>query len=101
MIHHAAWLRRLSKDDGWAQSVAREWRTAQLAPGDRALADYAAKLSTQPPSTTEADVQALRDAGFDDRAIHDACAVAAYFAFVNRIIAGLGVQPETDGRSER
>lgn len=101
MIHHAAWLRRLTKDDAWAKSVATDWRTAALEPGDRALAEYAAKLTTQPPSAAEADVQAMRAAGFDDRAIHDACAVAAYFAFVNRIIAGLGVQPETDGRSEQ
>jgi uncharacterized peroxidase-related enzyme len=101
VIHHAAWLRRLSKDDGWAKSVALDWHTAELEPADRALADYAATLTRQPPSTTEADVEALRDAGFDDRAIHDACAVAAYFAFANRIIAGLGVQPEADGRSDR
>jgi uncharacterized peroxidase-related enzyme len=94
-------LRRLSKDDGWAASVARDWRTAELQPPDRALARYAAGLTAHPPATTAADVEALRAAGFDDRAIHDACAVAAYFAFVNRIIAGLGVQPETDGRSDR
>ena len=62
---------------------------------------YAQRLSTQPPSTTEADVVALRDAGFDDRAILDACQVAAYFAYANRIIAGLGVETETDGRSDR
>jgi len=81
--------------------MATGWRSAELQPADRALANYAVSLTTTPPSTTEADVQALRDAGFDDRAIHDACAVAAYFAFANRIIAGLGVQPETDGRSDR
>ena len=101
MIHHAAWLRRLSKDDAWAKSVAADWRTAQLEPADRALADYAQRLTTTPPSTTEADVTALREAGFTDRAILDACQVAAYFAFVNRMIAGLGVQPESDDRSNQ
>ncbi len=43
---------------------------------------------------TEADVLALRTAGFDDRAIHDGCAIVAYFAFVNRIADGLGVELE-------
>jgi alkylhydroperoxidase family enzyme len=36
----------------------------------------------------------LRDAGFDDRTIHDAYAIVAYFAFVNRIADGLGVDLE-------
>jgi uncharacterized peroxidase-related enzyme len=100
VIHHAAWLRRISKDEEWTTSMATDWRSAELQPADRALAHYAQRLSTAPPSTTEADVQALRDAGFDDRAILDACQVAAYFAFANRMIAGLGIQPETDGRSD-
>lgn len=39
-------------------------------------------------------VAALRGAGFDDRAIHDICAVTAYYAFVNRIADGLGVELE-------
>ncbi len=41
-----------------------------------------------------ADVERLRQAGFDDRAIHDACAIISYFAFVNRIADGLGVEME-------
>ena len=40
------------------------------------------------------DIGALRAAGLDDRAIHDACAIIAYFAFVNRIADGLGVELE-------
>lgn len=39
-------------------------------------------------------VGALRAAGFDDRAIHDICAVTAYYAFVNRMADGLGVDLE-------
>lgn len=41
------------------------------------------------------DVEALREAGFDDRAIHDAAAVTGYFAFVNRLADGLGVELES------
>ena len=40
------------------------------------------------------DVEALRRYGFDDRASHDACAIVAYFNFVNRIADGLGVELE-------
>ena len=40
------------------------------------------------------DITSLREAGLDDRAIHDACAIVSYFAFVNRIADGLGVELE-------
>jgi alkylhydroperoxidase family enzyme len=41
-----------------------------------------------------ADADALRAAGWDDRAIHDAAQVVAYFNYINRIADGLGVDPE-------
>ncbi|MDX1673529.1 MAG: hypothetical protein R3314_01910 [Longimicrobiales bacterium] len=47
---------------------------------------------------TEADIRSLRDVGLDDRAIHDVCAIASYFAFVNRMADGLGVELEDDDR---
>lgn len=47
-----------------------------------------------PAAISSDDVQRLRAVGFDDRAIHDACAIVAYFAFVNRIADGLGVELE-------
>lgn len=43
---------------------------------------------------TADDVQALRDAGLQDRAIHDVAAVVAYFNYVNRVALGLGVELE-------
>ena len=64
------------------------------------MLDYARKLTDTPGAVEESDVDALRAHGFDDRAIHDICAVTAYFAFVNRIADGLGVELEpewTDG----
>ncbi|MBD3162583.1 MAG: peroxidase [Candidatus Eisenbacteria bacterium] len=55
---------------------------------------YAAKLTRTPGLMAAGDVEALRSAGFEDRAIHDICAATAYFAFVNRIADGLGVELE-------
>lgn len=40
------------------------------------------------------DVELLKEHGLSDRAIHDLCAVTSYFAFVNRIADGLGVELE-------
>jgi len=67
-------------------------RGVPLDEADVAMLDYALKLTHTPGNMTAADVEALRAAGFDDRAIHDICAIAAYFAFVNRIADGLGVE---------
>jgi uncharacterized peroxidase-related enzyme len=61
---------------------------------DRALIEYADRLTLAPGAIVASDVERLRAAGFDDRAIHDACAIVAYFAFVNRIADGLGVEIE-------
>lgn len=61
---------------------------------DRAMLAYAMKLTRTPAEMTAADVDTLRAAGFDDRAIHDICTIVAYFAFVNRLADGLGVELE-------
>jgi alkylhydroperoxidase family enzyme len=61
---------------------------------DRSLIEYADRLTLAPGAIEASDVERLRAAGLDDRAIHDACAIVAYFAFVNRIADGLGVEIE-------
>lgn len=61
---------------------------------ERALVAYADVLTQEPWAVDAPLVETLRAAGCDDRAIHDACAVVSYFAFVNRIADGLGVDLE-------
>lgn len=69
-------------------------RDLQVTARERALLRYAEKLTSAPASIVAADIHALRREGLDDRSIHDACAIVAYFAFVNRIADGLGVELE-------
>ncbi|MGI8499029.1 MAG: carboxymuconolactone decarboxylase family protein [Gemmatimonadaceae bacterium] len=66
-----------------------------LSPADHALLDYAAKLTLAPGAVAASDVEALARAGFTELAVHDACAIVAYYAFVNRIADGLGVELES------
>ncbi len=61
---------------------------------DRAILDYAVKLTRQPWDMERADVEKLREHGFTDRGVHDICSITSYFAFVNRIADGLGVELE-------
>ncbi len=58
------------------------------------MLEFVAKLTREPQRMNEADVGGLRAEGFDDRAIHDIVVVAAYYAFVNRVADGLGVELE-------
>lgn len=53
------------------------------------------KLTLAPASIVAGDVDSVRQIGFHDRKIHDAAAVTAYSAFVNRLADGLGVELET------
>ncbi len=75
-------------------ALCTDFRRAELAPADEAMLSYALKLTRAPGRITREDVELLRARGFDDRAIHDICAIAAYYAFVNRIAEGLGVELE-------
>ena len=65
-----------------------------LTPSERALLSYADVLTLTPQAVSQAHIDALRAAGYTDRAIHDVCAIISYFAFVNRIADGLGVALE-------
>ena len=67
---------------------------AKLSPADRAMLDYVVRLTDTPAAITRGDVDDLRTHGFDDIGIHDICAIASYYAFVNRIADGLGVELE-------
>lgn len=58
------------------------------------MLEYARKLTAAPWSVSESDVEKLRRAGFSDAAILDICQVTAYYAYVNRLADGLGVELE-------
>jgi uncharacterized peroxidase-related enzyme len=82
------------RQDRLIQDLATDPAAADLDPADHAILGYALKLTRTPNAMGPEDVEALREHGYGDQAIHDLCAVAAYFAFVNRIADGLGVELE-------
>jgi uncharacterized peroxidase-related enzyme len=71
-----------------------DWRSAPLSPADRALCELAAKLTHRQHEMAPADLERLRDLGFDDRAIHDAVQVVGFFNAITRVADALGVDPE-------
>jgi uncharacterized peroxidase-related enzyme len=75
-------------------AIARDWRGAELSEADRALCRHAELLTHDQHSVGQHSVDQLRTHGFDDRAIHDATQVIAYFNYITRVADGLGVEPE-------
>jgi alkylhydroperoxidase family enzyme len=58
--------------------------------------EYVEKLTTDAAAMSASDIEALREAGFDDGEILEINQVAAYFAYANRMVLGLGINTEGD-----
>lgn len=95
MTHHGAGLLRLTKDKALVKHLKRDWHQADLSDADKAMLTYVEKLTLQPWEMVRADVVALRKVGFGDAAILDINQVTGYYAFVNRLADGLGVELES------
>lgn len=82
------------RDPALVEALKTDWRKAELSSRLRAALGYAVKLTRIPADVRRQDVQRLREAGLDDRAILDVAQVTAYFNLVNRLADGLGVELE-------
>jgi len=93
VAHHG---RRLSTlvGDPLARAVARDYREANLVARDRVLLDAAVALTCEPAERTRADVERLREYGFDDDAILKLTEIAALYNLVNRVVSALGIPLE-------
>jgi uncharacterized peroxidase-related enzyme len=69
----------------------RDHREAKLAEGDRVMLDYVVQLTHAAYKLQPADLDRLRGAGFDDRAILQITLIAAWFNYINRVADALGV----------
>lgn len=82
------------RDDDLLQLIEDDWTTAGIDARRMAMLGYAIKLTREPGNVSREDITGLRDAGLSDRDILDLCEVTAYYAYVNRIADGLGVELE-------
>ncbi len=97
MQHHGAGLRRLRQQEDFIEGLVGDWRaTAQENERLSAMLAYAEKLTLQPASVEQSDIERMRNADLTDEAILHVCEVASYFNYVNRIADGLSVQLEDD-----
>lgn len=73
--------------------MVHNYRAAGLPARQVAMLDFAAKLTEHPDKIVETDRDALRKAGFSDRAIFDIAAVAAFYNMSNRLAAATEMRP--------
>ena len=95
-VAHGAAVRELSGDPVLGEAIVMNWRVATLTAKQRAMLDFAEKLTVASSKIEEADRRALRDAGFTDRDIWDIASVTGFFNMTNRVASASGMEPNPD-----
>ena len=99
MVHHGAGLRQITRDGEFVKKFIEDYQFVSLSLRERGMLDYAAKLTREPWNMVEDDVKALKKEGFTDVGILHVNQVAGYYAFVNRLADGLGVNWKASGKT--
>ena len=95
LVAHGAAVRTLSEDPVLGELMAMNFRAARLSPRERAMLDFAVKLTAEPWLVEEEDRERLRHAGFSDRDIWDIGAVASFFNMSNRMAFATDMRPNS------
>jgi uncharacterized peroxidase-related enzyme len=95
LVSHGAAVRQYSGDPILGELIAMNYRAARLSKRQRAMLDFAVKLTVEPWAVEDADREALRRAGFSEREIWDISAVAGFFNMSNRVASATDMRPNT------
>ena len=90
---HGAAVRAYSGDPALGELMAMNYRAAKLTKKQRAMLDFAVKVTNASSQIEEEDREALRHAGFTDRDIWDIAAVAGFFNMSNRVASATDMRP--------
>ena len=96
VVAHGAILRIYEKKPLVADQVAINYRKADISPRQRAMLDFALKVSNHSAQVEEADFAALHAHGFDDEDIWDIAAITAFFGLSNRMASFSGMMPNPE-----
>jgi uncharacterized peroxidase-related enzyme len=95
LVAHGAAVRVLSSDPPLGELMVMNYRAARLTKRQRAMLDFAVKLTEEPWKVEEADREELRRAGFSKRDIFDIAAVASFFNMSNRVASATDMRPNS------
>jgi uncharacterized peroxidase-related enzyme len=90
---HGAAVRTLSGDPALGELMVMNYRAARLSPRERAMLDFAVKLTAEPWAVDEPDREALGKVGFSARDIWDIAAVVGFFNMSNRVASATDMRP--------
>lgn len=96
VVAHGAILRIRAKDPLIADQVAINYRKADITPRQKAMLDFAIKVSMQAYEVGEADMATLKEHGFDEEDIWDIAAIAAFFGLSNRMANVTSMRPNDE-----
>jgi uncharacterized peroxidase-related enzyme len=96
LVSHGAILRIRSKDPILADTIAANYRAADLTPRQHAMLDFAVKITLASNTCDDADIDGLRAHGFGDEDIMDIIQTAAFFNYSNRVASALEMRPNRE-----
>ncbi|MCF3629751.1 peroxidase-related enzyme [Thalassospiraceae bacterium LMO-SO8] len=96
VVAHGAILRIRAKNPLIADQVAVNYRKADISPRQRAMLDFAMKVSQDAGAIEDTDLAALTAHDFDDEDIWDIAAIAAFFALSNRMANFTAMRPNNE-----
>ncbi len=96
LVAHGAAVRTLSNDPELGEMMALNYRVAKLNPRQRAMLDYAWKLTSTPWLIDDADRAALRGAGLAEQDIFDLSETIAFFNLSNRMASATDMMPNSE-----
>jgi len=96
LASHGAAVRQLSGDPKLGEMLVMNYRVAPLDARQRAMLDFATKVTKASATIEEPDRQTLRDVGFSDRDIFDIANVAGFYNMSNRVASATGMKPNEE-----
>jgi len=96
VIAHGAILRIRAKNPLVADQIAVNYRKADITPRQRAMLDFAMKVSQEAHLVSDADFAAISAHGFSDDDIWDVAAISAFFALSNRMANVTAMRPNDE-----
>ena len=96
VVAHGAILRIRAKNPLIADQIAANFRKADLTPKQKAMLEFALKITKSANVVDDSDSAALRDLGFTDDDIWDIAAIAAFFGMSNRMANFTALRPNAE-----
>ncbi|RXG92649.1 peroxidase-related enzyme [Bradyrhizobium zhanjiangense] len=96
VVAHGAILRIRAKDPLIADQVAVNYRKADITDRQKAMLDFAVRVSTEAQKTSESDFATLTAHGFTEEDIWDIAAISAFFGLSNRLANVTSMRPNAE-----